>query len=268
MKWFIGLNAVAPQFSEYARMIRVAVWTARRFTELEPVLLFDGPSCELTKGFESSGGTVVFMESRFKPDLLRLAAERDNPEIGLFGPGAYLRLEVPAIAATMAGKPEPVLYTDCDIMFDQGFDIDALPRFETPIAVGPGSDDARMEDWNSGVMFFNLERYFPIEEEMVQFMREDLHHAVRHNWDQYSLLRYFRKPETYTFLLPRWNWKAYWRLNPRACVIHFHGPKPFHRKFLNTPNFPAKYQPLLNNFYFQHAARWDQYQEQSIRSGA
>ena len=268
MKWFVGLNTQAPQYQYYLEMVQVALWTCRQYTPLEPVLLLDGEAGGFSSWFRQMGGQVIQTESRLKSDLLRLSRETGNSGAAEFGPGVYLRLEIPRIMREQGWKEPYAIYTDCDIVFQQAFRLEDLPGFNCPIAVGPEGDPADVRQWNSGFMVLNLNRFEEVENELIAFMRKDLPDAILHDWDQYSLKRFFEDPESVCSLDSVWNWKPYWGVNDKAKVVHFHGPKPFVRQILDTDLVPPVYLPFVKNGFEAYSSRWDSYLSELRKSTA
>src|SRR5437773_2273196 len=117
MKWFIALNHAGQRFGDYADLAKVAVHSAQRFTSMEPYCLYDGPDCDLTDWFQRRNVTILRRRFFLYDRLADVARRRNDPNVLAIGGGAFLRTELPAIAAEAGISDEFVLYTDVDVMF-------------------------------------------------------------------------------------------------------------------------------------------------------
>lgn len=59
MKWFFALNEQGNQFESYARMVKVVVYTAQKFTSLEPYFLYDGEPNFLREWLEKRNVGII-----------------------------------------------------------------------------------------------------------------------------------------------------------------------------------------------------------------
>jgi len=109
MKWYFAYNA----YTEEAQfpLIRMAVNSARLYTDLEPNCIISGTPGSSATWLEGQGVKLHFRDIRILADLLE---HKDvNPEFDLSARGAYLRLAIGEIER----DDEYVLYTDTDVMF-------------------------------------------------------------------------------------------------------------------------------------------------------
>jgi hypothetical protein len=110
MKWYFAYNA----HTEEAQfpLIRMAVNSARRYTDLEPNCVISGPPGACSAWLANQGIRVHFRDIRILADFLR--HKERNPDFDLSSArGAYLRLEIGDIER----DDKYVLYTDTDVMF-------------------------------------------------------------------------------------------------------------------------------------------------------
>ncbi len=248
MKWFFALNQMCPTYEHYADMIKVAVHTARKRTALVPHIIFDGEENDLTRWLRQRDVHIIFRRSFLYQDLKAIAEADNAPHVLTIGAGAFLRTELPAIAAEMGFSGETVLYTDCDVMFMRDV-VAALENKECRyFAVAPEFKPRNYTRMNTGVMLMNLKNLAVVDIEFREFMRRHLHQLTKSTWDQraYQLfydgaagVRDFFHHRTWNRLPPEMNWKPYWGDNADAQIIHFHGPKPFQREYLaaSRPRF-------------------------------
>lgn len=251
MKWFLGLHEKAPHFSDYCDLVKVAIVTARRFTRLEPHLIYDGGPNAFTAWLERNGVGIIHRQSYLLPALREL-----GNETGLrHGPGVFLRMEIPDLVRELGWDDERVVYTDCDVFFTG----DPLPVLEAArpefFAIAPEHDRNNPAAANSGVMVMNLPGLRSVNEEFKAYTRSILDQCVRDAWDQYAYLRYFAG--RWQVLPCEVNWKTYWGYNPAASIVHFHGPKPFLRERLGRGAGDPLHQPLVTDAFWRYLADWD-----------
>lgn len=69
MKWFFALNEHGNGFEDYARMLKVAVHTALKYTSLSPNFLYDGKDNNLTAWLKDRGVNIIYCRSSFYEQL-------------------------------------------------------------------------------------------------------------------------------------------------------------------------------------------------------
>lgn len=288
MKWFFALNEDAGNFEPIAQMIKVAVYSARRHTSLEPHFLYDGKSNHLTQWLETRGVTIIPCRSYLYPHLEDLARRGNKPHILTVGAGAFLRTEIPRLAQEKGLSDTYILYTDCDVIFqNEVSDLDGLqPKF---FAVAPEGDRKDYTRINTGAMLMNLPALRAKEAVFRPFMLRHLDKLTAASWDQ-TAYEWFYNPLMRRLLesgqsaanaeriyrglqrrglplrlgwqkLPsEFNWKPYWGQNPQARIIHFHGAKPFERDIMAPGKTPEHLQHLkasATGAYFEMSELWD-----------
>ena len=264
MKWFCALNADGHEFAEYADMVKVAVHSASRCTRLEPHFIYDGPENELTQCLRRRGVTVYPQRTFLYDRLVELSRQRGDPRVLAIGAGAFLRLELPAVAARAAINDEFVLYTDVDVMFT-GEVVDFLstlrPRY---FAVAPELDPRDFEKMNSGVMLMNVPALRAVEQSLRQLVSDNLEALARDAWDQTAYRHFFRdeagKP-LWDSLPVEYNFKPYWGSLSGIRIVHFHGPKPRQREmFARAGELPADVRHLAKmavGTYVEACEMWE-----------
>jgi len=256
MKWACGLNDGAVHYAAYVEMLCVAVHTARRYdTGLEPYLLYSGPASPETERLSALGFTIIPCRSFVADRLRALAAAENYPEAWKYGEGVFLRLELPMLAQRLGWDDEHLLYTDCDVMFTPRFHARDLPRPTRNFAVAPECDGADWNNFNSGIMVMHLPSMRAIDGPLREQVVADLPLSVRQDWDQYTLRRFFRGQAEQLDRL--FNWKPYWGPNPDARIIHFHGPKPFVRRYFEANCAPPGFAELAPENYWEMCRHWD-----------
>ncbi len=221
-KWYFAITRAtldADPDQGFRDCIRAAVASARRNTALRPHMIYDGPEDDFTEEMRAQGVKVLLHRISFH-DRLRLAQEQQRPEWPDYmktAEGAFMRLEM----GVLETEETHVLYTDCDVLFEQPVSIDHL-RPEV-FAIGPQFDrNSFYEDVNCGVMVLNVERLRRDRLALVEFMCENF--ARIGGYDQELLQLYYKG--RWDPLPPVYNWKPHWGAQPNARIVHFHGPKP------------------------------------------
>ena len=276
MKWFFALKESGSQFTDYAEMLKTAVFTAQNQTSLEPFFLYDGSENELTRWLRERGVQIIGCRTFLHDHLQRVAEKRNDPGYLSIGGGAFLRTEIPRVTAEQGFPDEFVLYTDVDVIFLRDVARELAAMTPNYFAVAPEFfiDDYRA--MNSGVMVMNLPRLREKDAEFRKFMVENIEILVDNAWDQgaYKMFydrRFTRFPlkrltkHLFRFewdeLAPEFNWKTYWGVNPEAGIVHFHGPKPHQKDLLNSENPPPYLEPLrhlVNDAYFEYCRIWEE----------
>ncbi len=260
LKWFMGLNANSNVSHYYADMIRVAVITAQAYTSLHPHVVYDGPPCDLTEWLQRNGAVVIHWRSSLYDHFGPLSEKTGLKDYAMYGPGIYLRAELPTLCEKLGWTDEYILYTDTDVMFLPGFSLGSLGLgFKEPIAVGPESDPKNYEIFNTGVMVMNLPKVRAEEEAFKKRLLADLPTGPERAWDQYSYQQHFAG--RIHKLTPELNWKPYWGKNADAGILHFHGPKPFSRTMLKYGGSPKIIEELAVPYFWELSEVWDQWME-------
>lgn len=257
MKWFFALHEAAPQFDAYAAMAKVAVVSARHYAPtLEPYFIYDGEENALTRWMVSHGVTLLPRRSRFYAQFAEHSATTGDPFALWYGPGTYLRAEVPSLCEQLGCLDETVLYTDCDILL-KGDPTAAIPDLRGSFfAVAPESRPDDLEDVNAGIMAMNPRALRGMDEAFAAFILSDFDRCVRQT-DQYAYRTFFR--HGWKGLPLTLNWKPYWGLNTEARIVHFHGPKPFLRPALAAGTAAPIQVSLAGGAFPAYCAQWDEF---------
>jgi lipopolysaccharide biosynthesis glycosyltransferase len=257
LKWFCAVSAATLDFYNGYNMrdlIRVAIFSAIRNTALRPHVIYDGSHDAFTEELKRLGATVITHRSPLDDAFIAHAGE--NWMWRHVMAGAFLRFEIPIIER----QEEFVLYTDCDVLFLRD------PQFGTqlPLVFGATSQVSTdpAQDMNSGVMLINVPNMGKVLPRLNEFARKSLHLGL----DQEVLRAFFGT--NYLVLDRSLNWKPYWGWDPRAQIVHFHGPKPGAcREYLmhgTTPDNETWAQMLRGDRtgYEPYTRLWYQYLEQ------
>ncbi len=257
-KWYFAITQTtldADADQGFRDCIRTAVASARLNTNLRPHMIYDGPEDEFTREMRAGGVEVIRHRISFH-DALRRAQELQKPEWPDYmktAEGAFLRLEI----GTLEREESHILYTDCDVLFEQPVSIGHLrPEF---FAIAPQFDPGSFyEDINCGVMVMNVDRLRRDRDALIEFMCENF--ARVGGYDQELLKLYYRG--RWDPLSPVYNWKPHWGAQPRARIVHFHGPKPrAAAKLLQDPEY-RKDDPVFQawrHWFFVAPAGYDHY---------
>lgn len=265
MKYFFALNEDSTSFADYSKMLKTAVYTAQKFTRLEPHFLYDGGDNELTEWLTKRGVKIIKRRTFLYDDLRRIADARNDPNLLNIGAGAFLRTEIPRLAEELGFADRYVLYTDVDILFltdPTAYLESSKPKF---FAVAPESDVTDYQTMNTGIMLMNIKNLQRQDRRFRKFMQANLEKIVDFAWDQ-GAYKLFYNSRWFGFrwdkLPPEYNWKPYWGDYSNAKIVHFHGAKPFHKDQLAAPNVPEPAKPLLpfaTGKYFELTELWENY---------
>jgi len=255
MKWFFAFGEGSPAFEEYSAMIKVAAHTAKRFTRLEPVFMYDGRPCELTEWLKGHGVTVVHRRWKLIAEYERVVKETGLAHHASYASAMFLRTEIPRLCEEQGWTDEEVLYTDCDIMF-AGDPEPLLPDlWGAFVGLAPEMDPADPDNVNSGVMAMRLPALRTVDEAFERFIVKNMAECADYG-DQFAYKTFFRhgwKP-----MAPELNWKPYWGENPDARIIHFHSPKPFVRPALASGAASLTQRQLARGAFVRYCEIWDE----------
>jgi hypothetical protein len=261
-KWYFCLSqsSIDRDNHGWEDMVFVAVKSALRNTNLQPILLFDGEPSFFISQLELIGVKVIYHRVSFYEDL----KQRDSKSPGYLSiaSGAFLRTEIPMIEDT----DDFVLYTDCDIVFfSDNFLINQRPHFFSCAPQSSKSD--YLNDANSGVLVINVKNMRDTYPDFRQFIVDNLYSG----WpgcDQENYRRFYHGKWDNLPLVA--NWKPYWGFSEDIEILHWHGPKPeaIYKK-LQYQNFVLyrdwdKLYSRNPDAYEQYLWLWDDYNEPSI----
>jgi len=259
MKWFFTLNQTCSFFDQYSEMAKVAVLSARKHTDLEPVLLFDGVSEEFINWMQSHQVVVIQMESSLSKALTKIAPDRVD-----VGRGAFLRVDIPWVMDRLGWNDPFVLYTDCDVLFIKPLDLsNILPTYFAVAAEVDIEDNLNM---NTGVMVMNIENLQRTYQGFQRFVTKYLNHFAYLDYDQTAYRCYYHME--WQTLPPQYNWKPYWGENPEAVIVHFHGPKPTEKEAAQQETLVPIRQNLVCEPFFRWVKFWDTYAQEAYQANS
>jgi lipopolysaccharide biosynthesis glycosyltransferase len=262
MEWYFALTEDSTAFRQYAEMIRVAVHTARKVTSLEPHCIYDGNENDFTLWLRKRDVRIIPHRSFVREALEKLGREKQNPHLAAALSGAFSRIELPEIVQRSGGS-DRVLYTDCDVMFLD----EVVPELEaTPcryFAVAPESVRDDYVNMNTGVMLMNPVKLGESLPAFRDYVSQNLAALEAESWDE-AAYRWFYRDENgplWDRLRPELNWKPYWGASAEAKIIHFHGPKPFQRDYIDS-HWP-ELKALTGGAYLAQVRRWTELLEEA-----
>lgn len=236
MDWFCALTEDSPGFRQYAEMVMVAVYTARKCTSLRPHLIYDGKENEFTAWLDRHGVRIIRHRSFLREELVKLGEREKNPYIAAAISGAFLRVELPRLVPPSSSR-DIVFYTDCDVMFRNEVVLQLCEIHCEHFAVARQARAGQDDNINSGVMLMNLTALRRTADDFYKFIFEHLDKLKGEAWDQGAYQRFYRDGSgrpLWTWLPPELNWRPYWGDNASARIVHFHGPKPYQRDDIDT----------------------------------
>lgn len=262
MQWFFALTEDSTAFRQYTEMVMVAVHTARRFTSLVPHCVYDGADNEFTKWLARHDVQVVRHRSFVRDALQELGRQKANPHLAAALSGAFSRVELPELVERL-GSAGRVLYTDCDVIFLG----EIVPELEASLcnyfAVAPESAQDDYVNMNTGVMLMNTERLRESLPEFREYISKNLASLERESWDEAAYRWFYRDSNgpLWDRLRPELNWKPYWGENAQAKIIHFHGPKPFQRDYIES-HWP-ELKAMTGGAYLALVRKWSELLEEA-----
>ena len=262
MQWYFALTEDSTAFRQYAEMAMVAVHTAKKVTSLEPHCIYDGHENDFTAWLTKRGVRIIRHRSFVREALEELGRRKENPYLAAALSGAFSRIELPEIGDRTADAGR-ILYTDCDVMFLD----EVVPELEENacryFAVAPESDRDDYLNMNTGVMLMNTARLRESLPKFRQYVSQNLAALEAESWDE-AAYRWFYRDENgpmWDRLRPELNWKPYWGENPAAKIIHFHGPKPFQRDYIDS-HWP-ELREHSGGAYLAEVERWSRLLEEA-----
>ena len=262
MQWYFALTEDSTAFRQYAEMAMVAVHTAKKVTSLEPHCIYDGHENDFTAWLTKRGVRIIRHRSFVREALEELGRRKENPHLAAALSGAFSRIELPEIGDRTADAGR-ILYTDCDVMFLD----EVVPELEENacryFAVAPESGLGDYVNMNTGVMLMNTARLRESLPKFRDYVSENLAALEAESWDE-AAYRWFYRDENgpmWDRLRPELNWKPYWGENPAAKIIHFHGPKPFQRDYIDS-HWP-ELREHSGGAYLAEVERWSRLLEEA-----
>ncbi len=251
MEWYFALTEDSTAFRQYAEMIMVAVHTAQQHTTLQPHCIYDGGDNDFTAWLTKRGVRIIQHRSFVRDALEELGRRKGNPHLAAALSGAFSRVELPEIVTS--GR---ILYTDCDVFFLG----EVVPELEANacryFAVAPESARDDYVNMNTGVMLMNTERLRESLSAFREYISKNLAALEAESWDEAAYRWFYRdeKGPMWDRLRPELNWKPYWGENAQAKIIHFHGPKPFQRDYIDS--LWPELKSLTGGAYLAEMERW------------
>lgn len=234
--WFFALTEASTAFRQYAGMVKVAVHTAAARTSLVPHCIYDGGENDLTVWLRNRGVAVIQHRSFVADQLTALGERKGNPHLGAALAGAFSRVELPELV-TALGSPERVLYTDCDVMFLAEVVAELEAQRCQLFAVAPESAQDDYVNMNTGVMLMNTRQLRETLPAFREYISANLETLERESWDEAAYRWFYRDDADHPLwdrLPPELNWKPYWGDASNARIVHFHGPKPYQRPYIDS----------------------------------
>jgi len=234
--WFFALGELTPAGKQYCEMAKVAVHTALKHTSLKPHFIYDGEENSFTRWLRDREIPITSHKSSLASAFPDVGKNESDIPLAAALSGAFLRVDLPEIA-TALGENGRVFYTDCDVIFrsDVTTDLDDC-RCEC-FAVAPEFTIGDYEQMNTGAMLMNVARLRESLPEFRRFVIENMESLRVDSWDQAAYRRFYRAPEgrrLWDELPATLNWKPYWGDYSAAKIIHFHGPKPYQRNYIDS----------------------------------
>ena len=103
-------------------------------------------------------------------------------------------------------------------------------------AVAPESAQDDYVNMNTGVMLMNTARLRESLPAFRDYILTNLAELERESWDEAAYRWFYRNADgpLWDRLPPELNWKPYWGRFDAAKIIHFHGPKPYQRNYIDS----------------------------------
>lgn len=210
---------------EYSEMARVLVLSAREYTNLELICVYDADDEGFVHWLKRHDVRVLRWRITFWDDLV----ERYSGEKTLeFCRGTYLCMEIPRILETFNIADRIILYVDVDMMF-RGC-VKDLNVLEPDYFAAPADWDFNdLTRFSTGVIVMNIPSLLEHYANFLQHLRKynyDFGFAGMGPCDQGAWNTYWGT--NYESLNPIYDWKPWWGFSKDARILHFSGPKPHH----------------------------------------
>ena len=266
MKWYFALTEDSTAFRQYAEMIMVAVHTARKATALEPHCIYDGNENEFTAWLAQHDVRIIPHRSFVREALEKLGREKQNPHLAAALSGAFSRIELPDIVERSGRNPhDPADHDHSDHpAHEQKYGLERADESEAhwrAAGVHPTENRALVpgEDGSSGGESRIIRQAYHEDPAYVPFVQRAYSlwaELERESWDEAAYRWFYRDGNgpLWDRLRPELNWKPYWGECAQAKIIHFHGPKPFQRDYIDS-HWP-ELKPLTGGAYLAEVKRW------------
>ena len=213
MKWYFAINEEGCN-GQVGLHAKLTVLSAVKYSDIKPILLYNGQRNEFTRWMEDKGVLVIDVVPGLSEFIIEM--DKQNKYSAVFM-GHWLRTEICQIEK----EDEYVLYTDCDVVFlDHPNISSARPDI---FASAPEFKTDSWNYFNSGVMIMNVEALRRSYGEFLFAMKDLIREKGNSVRDQYGFNRFYKGQ--WDRLDLSMNWKPYWGDNPEAKILHFHGPK-------------------------------------------
>ncbi len=217
-------------------------------------MMYDGNENRFTDELQHLGVKLVRHRVSFFDALSSISG--DSLDHLAIISGAFLRVELPLVEV----DDDLILYTDCDVVFQRGFQIPTVQ----PVLFACATEFSQTDydnDMNSGSMVMNLPALRADLPQFTKFIRDNLSQG----WpgaDQAHYRRFYQG--RWDRLAIEYNWKPYWGVNADASIVHWHGPKPLLvRKFIHQPDLGTSKElrrifDLNQDAYLTFLQQWDE----------
>ena len=256
MKCFFDIHEDMYWFNAYADMLKVALITLRKYSTLEPYVVYDGWPNQLTDWLAKHEVGIIYRRSLLYPELVRLDRETQDKVYLNHGPGVLLKLDLTDICKERGWKEDQILFCDCDVIFT-GDPAPLLPKLGGKCFAVAAEDDPNVpERMNTGVMLIDVEGLHRHSNEMRQYTAKHLPELVKISWEQHAYKMVFHDLG-WAVLPSLLNWKPYWGINKDARIVHFHGPKPFLRSEIAAGRIHEAHKPLVSGDFHYYCELYD-----------
>jgi hypothetical protein len=137
----------------------------------------------------------------------------------------FLRIDIPVLGI----MDDHVLYADADILFRGEVLLEHFaPYKDYTLVMGTENAGDKTSCGNAGVILFDIQKLRETRKEFLHFLFDQRTTMEFDGWgpnDQGALTDFYGPPRNQV-RVQSWatfNWKPYWRYNPDAVIVHFHG---------------------------------------------
>ncbi len=239
MKWFMAANEDSLKNQQFIRLLRLALFTAKKNTKLDPFLIYEGKPCDEVSILSSEGIKILSTTLSISDELEAWMSDNYPGRQHLTTRrGAFLRTEMPRVLKEHEITDEFVLYTDCDVMFMKAPDIAHVhPKCIAACGRKEGSSRwlRRGGYWHfsSGVLVINTRSVTNSYVDFQQFVLGNGNGIERPSSpffqknlflsDQVSLNLFYRN--RIDNMPAKLNWNPSSGVSEKAEIVHFNGLK-------------------------------------------
>lgn len=255
IKWVFALLVTKKTDPMFLEMARVAVRSAIKFSNLQPVCIVMNRNyddqIEFLDWIKSQGVILIHYSPQWAQQVAQLVRSGHMKKNIRYSPlykraialvSTFLRIDIPILPALQ--NDDYIIYADVDIIFLREISIQDFgvpPKYFTMAVESKITDD--LGDFaktygNAGIMLYNMKNMRATYESFLDFVfingsKTGLHYGMYGPADQGAYNAFYRQNTSLAGnIVPGacFNWRPYWEGSPSdgksPAIVHWQGPKP------------------------------------------